>query len=342
MKVLKFRLMESTPGTEGSTSPTPPSSTSSSSNSNSDSSGAEFDFADLASHDESDPLPSSSSEGGAASVASPPAQPAASAPQPAAAVSAPPAPAAAPPSPPVAPQPAAPAASATQGQPPGQSPAAAPQAPATPTESAIPTREQITQTFAQHREKYMPELIKLYAFDPQRDAAAIEELRTDPATALPKLAANLHYEVQLSTYNSVMQAIPEIIGTILDRRREVDTLETEFRGMYPELHSKPEYQAAAESSIRAMRAANPQMDMREVLKRAGIMAMLTLGLPIPGQGGAPSPTPSAPAAPPVRIPPPGRPAGVGASGASPMTSPAAGGEGNIFEDLFDASRRGEI
>jgi hypothetical protein len=202
----------------------------------------------------------------------------------------------------------------------------------------------VAQTFAQHRERFLPELQKLYALDPTRDAAAIEELRTSPELALPKLAANLHYEVQLATYNSIMQAVPEIVGTIISRREEVSSLERSFKEMWPQLHEKPEYETAAESSIRAMRAANPQMPMKEVLQKAGMMAMLTLGLPLPApQAQAPhAPAPQAPLAPPVRMAPPGRPAGVGAAGASPMTPPAAGGEGNIFEDLFEAARRGEI
>lgn len=186
----------------------------------------------------------------------------------------------------------------------------------------------------------MPELTKLYAFDPVRDQAAIEELRTNPEVALPKLAANLHYEVQLATYNSVMQAVPELIQQVMTRRDEVKVLETSFREMYPQLHTKPEYQQAAENSIRAIRTANPQMPMSDVLKSAGIMAMITLGLPLPG---APAPVaPAAPVASVVRAPPPGRPAGVGAAGSSPMTPPAAGGEGNIFEDLYNAARAGEI
>jgi hypothetical protein len=178
--------------------------------------------------------------------------------------------------------------------------------------------------------------------DPVRDKDMIEELRTAPETALPKLAANLHYEVQLSTYNAVMQAVPDVIGHILDRRMEVDRLTNDFKSMWPQLHEKPEYEAAAESSIRAMRAANPNMPMKDVLQRAGMMAMLTLGLPLPTPQGAAPAAPQAPAQPPVRVPPPGRPAGVGAAGSSPLASPAAGGEGNIFEELYDGARRGEF
>lgn len=349
LKVLRFRLMESTPGAGGSTSApssTPTTESNGSSTSSNESGGADFDFADLATYNDGDSFPPNAAPTtptpSAGAAPSPPPTPSPSpAPTPAPTPSAAPASTTAAPATSPAPQTQAPV------QQPGQSPAAATTTAPTPG-SGVPTPQQVSQTFAEHRAQFLPRLQQLYQIEgsPAWDAAAIEELRTAPEKALPKLAANLHYEVQLATYNSVMEAMPVMIGHILTQRKAADEAETMFKGMYPRLYEKPEYEQAAESSIRAMKAANPNMATPELLKRAGMMAMLTLGLPLdmPGVSGAPNPSPTptpTPTPTPSQIPIPGRPAGVHASGAPGSMAPA-GATDNIFADLVNETIAGNI
>lgn len=335
-RILKHRLMESTPGTEGSTSPTTTQPTSSDPSSTEGGDTPSFDFADLATHDDNDPSPPVS-EGGVAPAA--PVTTAPAAPPGPSAQAAPPAqtpqtaPVAAPPSPQAAP--------AVPGQPaPAQEPVAPQAVPSSqPQQTAPLTQEQIAKSFAEHRAQFQPQLEKLYQIEGNWDEATIEQLRTNPEKTLPKLAAQLHYEVQLSTYNSVMQALPEVFSQMFQRREEVNRYETTYKNMYPQLFEKKEYEQTSESSIRAVRAANPNMDMDEVLKRAGIMACITLGLPLPGMQQQQAPAPQN-LAPQVRQPPPGRPAGVNST--PPLPAPGADDSGNIFADLVNESIAGRI
>jgi len=226
-----------------------------------------------------------------------------------------------------------------QGQPQVQSPEPAPQQatqPATPPATSQPTAEQIAQSFQQHREQFLPQLEQLYKIEGNWDSNTIDELRTNPEKVLPKLAANLHYEMQLATYNSIMQALPTVVSTIIDQRRTVDRYTDMFRQMYPQLHEKKEYEAAAENAIKVIRQTNPQLSMEEVLKRAGVAACLALGLQLPTSAApAPAPTP----APAPRIPPPGRPAGIGA--ASSVIPPASQNDAeSLFGEIVDAVRQG--
>jgi hypothetical protein len=173
--------------------------------------------------------------------------------------------------------------------------------------------------------------------------AEVEELRTAPETALPKLAAKLHYEIQLSTFQSLVQQLPQLLSPILEQRAQVDKLTSEFRTMWPALHEKPEYEAAAEQAIRSVRAVNPKLPMKEVLKQAGVLALISLGLPVTAPGGstqstAPAaPIPPTPAAPPA--PPIARPPGIGAS-SSPLLPPGGGDEGNIWAQMAEEHLRG--
>jgi hypothetical protein len=174
--------------------------------------------------------------------------------------------------------------------------------------------------------------------------AEVEELRTAPETALPKLAAKLHYEIQLSTYQSIIDQLPQLLGPMLDQRAQTDKLEGEFKKMWPDLHSKPEYEAAAEQAIRSVRAVNPKMPMTEVMRQAGMIAMMSLGLPLPAPGAqpqqsAPAQAPTLPAQAPA-APPIGRPPGIGAS-SSPLQHPGSGDESNIWAEMAAAHLRGE-
>ena len=350
IRILNRRLMESTPGTDGSTSS--PSSPATSAPSNEPSSGgaeAGFDFAALAldsgdGGEQATPptptvtvQPSAATPPGAA-VGTPPA---AALNQPAAATQ----PAAVTPSavtpPTAAPTPAQPTPAQSPGQSTNQPSQAAPQAATQPTQNQPQTLtpEAVAQRFAQHREQFMPQLQQLYAIP----EAEVEELRTAPETALPKLAAKLHYEVQLATFNALHQALPDLIAPILKHQEQVTRFTQEFKSMWPQLHEKPEYEAAAEQAIRVTRQMNPNMPIKDVLQRAGTLAMLTLGIPLPAPGAPAAPT-AQPAAPtlPARQPPLARPPGVASASPAPLSNPGApGDEGNIFEMMATEHLRGE-
>lgn len=205
-------------------------------------------------------------------------------------------------------------------QPPAPPPAAAAPAPADkPTEPV---------TFEKHRAEFLPKLRELYKLSPEQ----IEKVRESPEEILPDLAAQLHYEVQLASYNSVMAVLPDIIGMVMNRRLDEDKANTEFYGMHARLKERvaqdPKAEDAIRNSIKAYKTANPGADQKTVMQQAGILAMMALQMPLVEPQNAPA------APPPVRQAPP-RPPGVGASSAPMPAQPAAGQEENIFADLVD-------
>lgn len=273
-------------------------------------------FSDLAAHDDAEPVaePAAPVVEPAAPV-SPPAvtPPAASAPATPPGVPSSPAPAGAPATPAVVP-PGAPAADGTQQPPASSTPPAPPEAPI---------------DFAKHREEFLPKLATLYALD----EADVEAARTDPGKVLPTLAARVHYEVQQAVFAGVMQSMPQMLEMFSARTREAEKNEETFFSQFPALKEKPEYAPTVINSIKAIKAANPNMSQADVIKQSGIMASLTLGLPLPG------------ATPPPNTPPPPapnlaamRPAGAGsvAHVTPPITPAAPGAEG------FDADLAGLI
>jgi hypothetical protein len=214
-------------------------------------------------------------------------------------------------------------------------------------------------SFEAHRTQFLPQLKKLYAESPaikgiKENQQLMEQLRTAPeealTTLLPDLASQLHYEVTLGTYNSVLAALPTMITQIIDTRRQADEADTKFYSQWPQLKSADKglsttYDKTVASAIRAVRAANPQMPMDEVITQAGIVACMTLKLPIqpPGDASAAaSPVPAAAAAAPAPAAPRAvRPPGIG--GSAQITPPNRSGESeNIFADLTNEHMAGNI
>lgn len=288
-------------------------------------------FSELAEHDDTVEVVAADP-----SEVAPPAAPAAPVSPPAAAVSppaAPPAPAPGSPSPPAG----APAA-ASAVQPPGAPAAGGPSTPPASGEPAAPAAPAVPFDAAKHREEFLPKLAEHYKLDD----ADVEALRTDPGKVMPTLAARLHYDVQHAITAGLVQMLPQMIGTYFQQQKAAEENESAFFSAYPTLKEKPEYAQTVINSIAAVRHANPQITREELIKQAGIMASLSLGLPLPGA------TPAAPpaAAPvPAARPAPGalRPAGAGTSGHVPTPiAPGTPAAQTDLDGLIDAHLNGEI
>jgi DNA polymerase III subunit gamma/tau len=232
-------------------------------------------------------------------------------------------PAASAPAAPVAPvSPAPPAAQATppvQATPPAQEQPAAPAA--TP-----PAATEPPNSLEAHRAKAIPELEKLYALAPEE----LEEFRVTPETALPKLAAKLHFEVVMSAYQAVRNQLPELVGGFMSHQQEVQKANDSFFTKWPDLKD-PSHLDQVKGAIKAYKAANPNASREQIINGAGAMVMISLGKN-PFASAAPTP-PAVSAVPP-------RPAGVGASGA-PLPASAAQ-PSNDIEALSQAFAAGEL
>jgi hypothetical protein len=193
--------------------------------------------------------------------------------------------------------------------------------------------------FAKHKEAYIPQLREMYKLSD----AEVEQFRTAPEESIPSLAANLHYQVQLATFQSVMSVMPQILDGFMAQRTAISDANKAFFDQWPALAEKKGDPKAIESiqqSIRAYKAANPNADLNTVIKGAGMLAAISLGIPLESMVTTPpAPVPAPPAAP--SAPAPAKPAGAGSSGA-PMPAPSTGKESDIFADLVNETLAGRI
>lgn len=301
---------------------------------------SDFDFAELATFDSyAEGKPEAKPVIG--SEASTTGQPAAPAAQPAPAASTQPVPAAAP----AVPQ-------TQQVEQPGQVQAttATTQTQATGKEGQTLTPEQVIQ---QHRESYMPQLRELYKLSD----AEIEQSRTNPEQFFPEMAARLHYEVQMSTHNTLVQMLPQFIESVVQQKAVREEANNKFYDQWPKLKEavskNPEVEETIRNTIKAFRSVNPKADLDTIIKQAGLMSMMTMGLPLemPGQGGQVQGQQSAQGQPsPVQQQmqqPTGqhravRPAGIGATAHVPAPRVGSEQEGNIFAELVDDYEAGNL
>lgn len=223
--------------------------------------------------------------------------------------------------------------------PPVPPPEAQVQPPAPPAQAApVPAAPAVPELSPEkHREQFLPQLEKMYALND----AEVEELRVNPGVAFPKMAARLHYEVQMAAYQGIVQVLPQMIEGSMKSQVEANQHEKAFYSAWPKLEEKvkqdPEAAKAIVASITSFRQLNPKATTEQIIARAGLLASMTLGIPIE-QGAAPPPP--APPAPQV----PTRPPGVGATGHIPMQAPntPAGGAESDIDSLVDAHLRGDI
>lgn len=193
--------------------------------------------------------------------------------------------------------------------------------------------------FNAHREKMLPELAKLYTLD----EADVEALRTNPEKVLPTLAARTHFAVQHAVFAGVMQALPQMMAMYGENEKQNQENESAFFGSFPALKEKPEYSPTVISCIKAVRASDPNLTRDQLIQRAGVMASITLGIPLPGTAGAAPASAPAAAAPIARPVATIRPAGVGATAHIPApAAPGTPGEQSDLDALIDAHLEGQI
>lgn len=276
-------------------------------------------FAELATHDEFEPptteTPETTSEGAASGTTDatpPPAEPT-------------PAAAPIPPAPVQEAQPSATPPVTAEVVPSPTEPVQQASAPAPEPQQAPPSEP---VDFEKHRAETIPKLEKLYELTEEE----ADDFRVSPDKVLPKLAARLHYEITTAVFNSVLGSIPQQVAQTLAVQKAHTEAENAFYSKWPDLKD-PKYQGTVINSIQAYKQANPRASLSEVMDRAGLMAMLSLGLtPRQMQQQMAAPPPMAK---------PVAPAGAGASSA-PIPQRAMTEEQSVFAELVEAEQRGEL
>lgn len=170
------------------------------------------------------------------------------------------------------------------------------------------------------RTQHLSGLEKHYALD----AETAQALLTEPETVLPKLAAQVHFEVTENVLKAVHQMMPGLI-TQLSRNTEVETkAQNAFFEKNPDLKGVDQ---AKILQIGAMfRQVNPTADADTTIVTIGNMVRTALGLPAAGSAGQGA-APNAPAQPVVQ---PFAPARGGGGGVAPRASAQA----NPWVDLI--------
>ena len=116
----------------------------------------------------------------------------------------------------------------------------------------VPTREELEGMYEQFRTDSLPQLEKLYEMD-EETAAAFDE---NPHQVLPKIAARLHFDAMMSTYNAVTAAMPSLVGQVVKAMETANSAESAFYDAWPDLKSaKPE---VVQTAVRSYRQANPK------------------------------------------------------------------------------------
>lgn len=196
---------------------------------------------------------------------------------------------------------------------PAQPQAAAPAAPQ-PGEAAQPQEQPLTPAnieaaYAKYREQILPQLEKQYALSPEQ----AEALSENPGVEVPKLLAQMHYNVQVAAFTGIMSQLPTIVQSLLTQNNAIQEAEGKLYSRFPALRD-PKHAKALDSVLKVYRTANPNATTQEMIEKGGMMAMLSLGLPLdtpqaPTPPAAPG-MPGSPAAPPQAA----RPAGTGSAG----------------------------
>ncbi|XAI96496.1 lipid binding protein [Microcystis phage Mel-JY34] len=273
LKILKHRLMESSP--DG-TDPGPGAGDSPSSSEDKWGTLAEsldFDYGDGGEGQDADPSPAAAAQPAPA----PKAEPKVAA------------------TPPVQPEPAAAPPEAAKA--PDPAPQAQPQPPQPAAEPPV--------DLAAQRSTLRGTLVQRYALSEEMAERAL----TDPGAVLPELAADLQLNVTEAVTYGVMSTLPQILDQLLAQRESRVQGESAFFGKWKELNTD-QGRKAVQTFGQAFRQLYPNASPEEFIEKVGATAMLSLGLN-PTRGDTPAapaavPAPPPPAAPGGASPLPGR------------------------------------
>lgn len=155
-----------------------------------------------------------------------------------------------------------------------------------PKEEAKPADSKETEQQQMTEEDRQAQLEQLQKFD--RDARAYlvdnvyklseeeaEELETDPVTALPKLAANMHLQVMRSATLNVARLLPMMIEQIQSTQSQSKSLEDKFYDAHPGL---AEHKGTVLRYGQVYRQMNPQATVEDFIRDVGAQASVGLGI----------------------------------------------------------------
>ena len=145
-------------------------------------------------------------------------------------------------------------------------------------ETAAPVQPPSAPTLdsAALRQAELTRLENSYAMDDE----SARMMTVQPEAVLPKLAAALHLNVVESVINTIMTRIPEVVRMVQQTEGVAQKNEQAFYSMWPQLN-KPEHAATVYNAVAAYKHINPKASREEVMRAAGLQALISLRLPVP-------------------------------------------------------------
>jgi hypothetical protein len=194
-----------------------------------------------------------------------------------------------------------------------------PAAEETPAETPL-SEEEYRATLQAHMDKTVPRLESLYKLS-EEEAADVDDLDRKPSEYLPKMMAQLHYNIAMSQRAELARVLPTSVQSITQQNLAAAKAEEQFFGQFPDLVGHKDLATRATIQIRQT---NPNLKGEALMKAAGQLALASLGLPVQG-----APTPEA-----LREIPPA-PLGVGQPGAPVQPAPARSYEEGVFAEMVE-------
>lgn len=190
---------------------------------------------------------------------------------------------------PPAPQPVVPQAPTETRQPPAVSPQAPAVAAAQPATASTPDMAATVRALQEQRTQVEAALAQHYGLT-QEEADAFA---TDPAGALPKMAARVHINAVAAALNHVAQHLPQLVNGMLEVRQRSAEAEKTFYERWPQL-DRSKHDTVVKQMAQVYRQMNPNASSDDFIRHVGAQAVVALGLLQPGASVAPA-QPQAPA-----------------------------------------------
>lgn len=147
-----------------------------------------------------------------------------------------------------------------------------------PQETETPTLEQYTEA----RNKTIDEVEKMYAFTDEED---INKLRTNPEEVLPRLAAEMFYDIHQAVMQSVTGMFPQMLDRFNTQAAAQQAAEESFYAQWPVLQDA-KYKADYERIGSMYKQLNPTATQEQFNMEVGAQMMISNKIPFNTQTGA--------------------------------------------------------
>lgn len=154
--------------------------------------------------------------------------------------------------------------------------------------------EEVTPAEPVNQEEVLKQLHEGFAKQYQLDEETADQFLTDPAVALPKLAAQLHVNILSHVMQLIQTHLPQQITQVQEMAVKRQTIESQFKEAWPDLDlNKPEISEVVTEASKLAKQRYPKAEMSELIQKTGLIAHALMGTVSAGQAPAVAPTPAA-------------------------------------------------